>query len=74
VVGHAVHSAHSPALLLIDVGGLSGSTGALDALALVRMLCAVFQSSLRAVVLKSACMRTLAKQLRHERLAGSTAG
>ena len=53
-----------PDLLLIDVGGLSGSSGTLDALALVRVLCAVFQPTLQAVVIKSACMRTLARSLR----------
>ena len=53
-----------PSLLLIDVGGLSGANGALDALALVRSLSAAFQSSLRVVVIKSSCMKTLAMQLR----------
>ena len=54
-----------PALLMIDVGGLSGANGTLDALALIRMLSACFQASLRAVVIKSACMRNLARALRH---------
>ena len=54
----------APALLLVDVGGLSGANGTLDAVALIRMLCAVFHSSLRALVIKSSCMRTLARQLK----------
>ena len=54
----------APALLLVDVGGLSGANGTLDAVALIRMLCAVFHSSLRALVIKSSCLRTLARQLK----------
>ena len=60
-------SLRAPALLLVDVGGLSGANGTLDALALIRMLCAVFHASLRALVIKSSCMRTLARQLRQLR-------
>ena len=56
-----------PSLLLLDVGGLSGSSGTLDALALIRVLCALFHSSLRVLVIKSSCMRTLAMQLRPTR-------
>ena len=56
-----------PALLLVDVGGLSGASGTLDALALMRTLCACFHTSLKAVVIKSSCMRTLAKTLRSSR-------
>ena len=56
-----------PSLLLLDVGGLSGSSGTLDALALMRVLCALFHSSLRVLVIKSSCMRTLAMQLRPTR-------
>ena len=53
-----------PALLLIDVGGLSGASGTLDALALLRVLLSVFAPELRAVVIKSSCMRTLARALK----------
>lgn len=58
-------SVAAPALLLVDVGGLSGSNGTLDALTLIRVLCAVFHDTLRALVIKSSCMRTLARQLKH---------
>ena len=64
-------SLRAPALLLVDVGGLSGANGTLDALALIRMLCAVFHASLRALVIKSSCMRTLARQLRQLRDLGN---
>ena len=53
-----------PVLLLIDIGGLSGASGTLDALALIRQLCALFHGSLKAVIIKSSCMRSLARQLR----------
>ena len=55
-----------PALLMIDVGGLSGANGTLDALALVRTLCACFAGGgLKALVIKSSCLRNLARTLRH---------
>ena len=41
--------------------------GTLDALTLIRVLCAVFHDTLRALVIKSSCMRTLARQLKHAR-------
>jgi cephalosporin hydroxylase len=56
--------ARPPALILVDVGGLSGATGTTDALALIRSLSAVFQSSLKGLVIKSSCMRTLAMSLK----------
>ena len=60
-------SVNAPALLLVDVGGLSGANGTLDALTLIRVLCAVFHRTLRALVIKSSCMRTLARQLKNAR-------
>ena len=60
-------SVDAPALLLVDVGGLSGANGTLDALTLIRVLCAVFHRTLRALVIKSSCMRTLARQLKNAR-------
>ena len=53
-----------PQLILVDVGGLSGSSGTLDALSLIRTICATFQPSLRVLVIKSSCMRALASSLR----------
>jgi len=47
--------------------GLLLLLGTLDALALIRVLCALFHSSLRVLVIKSSCMRTLAMQLRPTR-------
>ena len=47
--------------VFVDVGGLSGADGTLDALALARSLGAALEP--RAVVLKSKCLRRLAKSL-----------
>lgn len=54
----------APSVLMLDVGGLSGANGALDALALIRVLCAVFHETLRLLVIKSSCLRTLALALK----------
>ena len=48
-------------VIFVDVGGLSGADGTLDALALARSLGAALEP--RAVVLKSKCLRKLAKTL-----------
>ena len=48
--------------VFVDVGGLSGADGTLDALALARSLGAALEP--RAVVLKSKCLRRLAKSSR----------
>ena len=50
-------------VILVDVGGLSGDNGLLEALALVRQLAAVFRPTLKAIVIKSACVRTFAASL-----------
>ena len=47
--------------VFVDVGGLSGADGTLDALALARSLGAALEP--RAVVMKSKCLRKLAKSL-----------
>ena len=47
--------------VFVDVGGLSGADGTLDALALARSLGAALEP--RAIVLKSKCLRQLAKNL-----------
>ena len=47
--------------VFVDVGGLSGADGILDALALARSLGAALEP--RAIVLKSKCLRQLAKSL-----------
>ena len=47
--------------VFVDVGGLSGADGTLDALALARSLGAALEP--RAIVLKSKCLRQLAKSL-----------
>ena len=70
---HADHSISSsgggkeaeagPELLLVDVGGLSGAHGELDTLALIRTLGSAFSPTLKAIVVKSLCLRTLALQL-----------
>jgi SAM-dependent methyltransferase len=51
-----------PEMLLLDVGGLSGAHGELDTLALVRALTSTFSPTLKAVVVKSHCLRTIALQ------------
>ena len=53
-----------PEMVMVDVGGLSGAHGELDALALVRALAASFGPNLKAMVIKSHCLRTLALTLR----------
>lgn len=53
-----------PQVILIDVGGLSGASGTLDALSLIKIVCAAFQPQLRVVVIKSSCARALATSLR----------
>ena len=47
--------------VFVDVGGLSGADGTLDALALARSLGAALEP--RAIVMKSKCLRQLAKNL-----------
>ena len=47
--------------VFVDVGGLSGADGTLDALALARSLGAALEP--RAIVMKSKCLRKLAKSL-----------
>ena len=47
--------------VFVDVGGLSGADGTLDALALARSLGAALEP--RAIVMKSKCLRQLAKSL-----------
>jgi len=47
--------------VFVDVGGLSGADGTLDALALARSLGAALEP--RAIVLKSKCLRQMAKTL-----------
>ena len=47
--------------VFVDVGGLSGADGTLDALALARSLGAALEP--RAIVMKSKCLRRLAKSL-----------
>ena len=54
--------ASGPEMLLLDVGGLSGAHGELDTLALVRALASTFSPTLKAVVVKSHCLRTIALQ------------
>ena len=51
-----------PEMLLLDVGGLSGAHGELDTLALLRTLTSTFAPSLKVVVVKSHCLRTIALQ------------
>lgn len=53
-----------PDMILVDVGGLSGAHGELDTLALIRALCAAFSPTLKAIVVKSHCLRTIALQFR----------
>ena len=53
-----------PEMILLDVGGLSGAHGELDTLALIRALCSTFSPTLKAVVVKSHCLRTIALQFR----------
>ena len=48
-------------VVFVDVGGLSGADGTLDALALARSLGAALEP--RAIVLKSKCLRLLARKL-----------
>ena len=48
-------------VVFVDVGGLSGADGTLDALALARSLGAALEP--RAIVMKSKCLRQLAKSL-----------
>ena len=60
-----------PELICVDVGGLSGASGALDALALLKQLCTLFPSSLRAIVIKSSCLRALAHSLRSAKELGA---
>eukprot|EP00961_Rhodomonas_salina_P147131 1980101-Rhodomonas_salina.1 len=45
--------------VMVDVGGLSGHDGVLEAVALLRQLTSAMPS-VRAIVIKSACMRALA--------------
>jgi len=51
-------------MLLLDVGGLSSTHGELDTISLVRALMSSFSPTLKAVVVKSFSMRTLAMQLK----------
>ena len=44
-------------VIFVDIGGLSGTEGQFEAVALIRQLCRAFQPSLRAIVIKSRCMR-----------------
>ena len=44
-------------VILIDVGGLSSDSGLMESLGLVRQLSHVFRPRLRAIVIKSACVR-----------------
>ena len=49
---------------MLDVGGLSGIHGLFDALCLIQQLRAAFAPELRAIVIKSTCVRAAAQQLR----------
>ena len=55
---------------MLDVGGLSGANGFLDAISLLRQLCATMGPALRAIVIKSTCVRAVAMQLRPVRELG----
>eukprot|EP00638_Chattonella_subsalsa_P007951 CAMPEP_0117745494 /NCGR_PEP_ID=MMETSP0947-20121206/7388_1 /TAXON_ID=44440 /ORGANISM="Chattonella subsalsa, Strain CCMP2191" /LENGTH=356 /DNA_ID=CAMNT_0005562645 /DNA_START=142 /DNA_END=1212 /DNA_ORIENTATION=- len=50
-------------VIFVDVGGLSGQNGLLEALALVRQLKYAYNPSLRTVVIKSRCMKDHSDQL-----------
>ena len=62
--------ASAPELVLLDVGGLSGASGFLDALALLRQLSVTLAPTLKAIVIKSTCVRAAAMQLRPARELG----
>ena len=62
--------AGAPELVLLDVGGLSGASGFLDALALLKQLSATLAPTLKAIVIKSTCVRAAAMQLRPARELG----
>jgi protein-L-isoaspartate O-methyltransferase len=50
-------------VILIDVGGLSSDSGLMEALALIRQLSHAFRPRLRAIVIKSACVRSFCGEL-----------
>ena len=58
-----VDAERGPALICLDVGGVSSAQGELDALSLVRMLMSTFGDTVEAIVVKSHCLRSTARTL-----------
>ena len=52
---------------MLDVGGLSGANGCLDAISLLKLLSAALGPALRTIVIKSTCVRAAAMTLRPAR-------
>ena len=50
-------------VILIDVGGLSSDSGLMESLALIRQLSHAFRPRLRAIIIKSACVRMFCGEL-----------
>ena len=50
-------------VILIDVGGLSSDSGLMEALSLIRQLSHAFRPRLRAIVIKSACVRSFCGEM-----------
>eukprot|EP00965_Chrysotila_dentata_P217774 6190214-Pleurochrysis_carterae.AAC.1 len=64
LAARTVDDAWSVDMVCVDVGGVSGAHGELDAVALLQLLSRAFGDSLRAVVVKSHCLRTASFALR----------
>eukprot|EP00300_Choanocystis_sp_HF-7_P003949 c13008_g1_i2.p3 GENE.c13008_g1_i2~~c13008_g1_i2.p3 ORF type:complete len:159 (+),score=42.60 c13008_g1_i2:140-616(+) len=62
---HLTQLTPAPQSIYLDIGGLSGFDGALDAIALITQLCYAFKPSLRFIVIKSRCMRDHANEWIH---------
>lgn len=60
VLGVGTAEQHNWSVVYVDISGLSGRAALLDALALVQQLRRCLRSSLRAVVIKSRCLRDFA--------------
>ena len=50
-------------MILVDVGGLSGDNGLYESLGLLRELTHMFRPRLKAIIIKSACVRTFSQQM-----------
>ena len=48
-------------VICVDVGGLSGDNGLYESLSLLRELTHMFRPRLKAIIIKSACVRTFSK-------------